>query len=161
MTQYYYADTDRMDNARTSWFRSEAAAMAAFEAEVQSWSDRDLQPYTREIVDPSPQEIQAEIRRAKLEGQAHEMPTPVTRYRLYLAPEGSGMEFCSEHETRMGAALTAERHRPRGLPEAQWDTARAAGHCGGLRAPERSGVEDDTPMLWCGDYCVVRTLYCD
>lgn len=81
------------------------------------------------------------------------------RYRLYHAPDGGTRSFCGEHETRIGAAMTAERHRPRGLSEDQWETARAAGHAGGLYAPDLDGIEDEGPLLWVGEYYVVRVTY--
>lgn len=81
------------------------------------------------------------------------------RYRLYHAPEGGTMAFCGEHESRIGAAMTAQRHQPAGLSADLWETARAAGHCGGLRAPDLEGAEEEEPLVWCGEYCVVRVIY--
>ena len=81
-----------------------------------------------------------------------------TKYRLYCQPEGSIASYCGEFETRALAASAADR-QPRGLSEDQWDTARRAGHCGGLTAPDSAGQEDDEPLLWVGEYCVIRTRY--
>lgn len=81
-----------------------------------------------------------------------------TRYRLYYAPEGSGMSYCGEFETRLEACRTADRS-PWGLSEDQWDTARQAGHCGGLTAPPAEGVEDEDPLMWVGYYCIIRVRY--
>lgn len=83
-----------------------------------------------------------------------------TRYRLYYAPQGSGMSYCGEFETRLEACRTADRS-PRGLSEDQWDTARQAGHCGGLTAPPTAGQEDEDPLLWVEDYCIIRVRYVD
>jgi hypothetical protein len=80
------------------------------------------------------------------------------RYRLYYAPEGSGMGYCGEFETRLMAASAADR-KPAALPEDLWDTARLAGHCGGQTAPPLDGAEDEQPLLWVGDYCVIKVRY--
>lgn len=152
MPTYYYADTERLDNARTSWFRTEKAALTFFNLETQNWSDRDLHPYTREIVDPSPQEIQAEILRAEQEGQAHDLPIAVIRYRLYVTLyDGLGRYFCGEYCTLSEAVRTAKNNMPRPLNYG-W----------GLVEPDGRGVEDDRPLDWIGgEYFVMRTVYSD
>lgn len=79
----------------------------------------------------------------------------VTRYRVYDAPEGCDLSFCGEYVTLQEAQSAAD-DEPEGLPKSLWDTARAAGHCGGQRAPE-GGIEDDEPISWHGDqHCVVE-----
>lgn len=82
-------------------------------------------------------------------------------YRVYIAPEGSGLSFCGEFETREEAVGCASAS-PRGLEESLWDAARKAGHCGGLTAPADGGDEDEEPIGWHGEdgcHCVVRVVY--
>lgn len=81
-----------------------------------------------------------------------------TKYRLYCQPEGSIASYCGEYATQLAAVCAAEA-KPLGLTEDQWETARRAGHCGGLYAPDTAGEEDDEPLTWSGDYCVIRTVY--
>ena len=83
-----------------------------------------------------------------------------TKYRVYRAPEGCDSSFCGEYDTLAEAQQAAETE-PAGLERSLWDTARAAGHCGGLTAPS-GGVEDDEPISWHGAsgwHCVVRVQH--
>lgn len=86
---------------------------------------------------------------------------PATAYRVYHAPEGSAPSFCGEFSSLVEAEAHAEKE-PRGLASSLWDTARAAGHCGGLSAPDTDGEEDDEPESWhgsAGHHCVTRVRY--
>lgn len=84
----------------------------------------------------------------------------LTMYRVYEAPEGCSQIFCGEFPTLQEAVACADSE-PAGLEKSLWDTARAAGHCGGMSAPE-GGEEGDEPLSWHGakgNYCVVRVEY--
>lgn len=79
-------------------------------------------------------------------------------YRIYDAPEGCDQIFCGEYDT-LAEAQEAADGEPGGLPRSMWDTARAAGHCGGLTAPD-GGTEDEEPISWHGEsHCVVAVTY--
>lgn len=81
-------------------------------------------------------------------------------YRVYLAEDGSDLIYCGERDT-LAEAQSLAATEPAGLEKALWDTARAAGHCAGFRAPE-GGEEDDEPMSWHGQHgwhCVVRVRH--
>lgn len=82
-----------------------------------------------------------------------------TTYRVYEAADGCDLVFCGEFETRAKAESVAKRE-PAGLERSLWDTARAAGHCDGMHAPE-GGIEDDEPETWQGNHYVVRVLHDD
>ena len=78
-----------------------------------------------------------------------------TTYRVYNAPDGCDISYCGEFST-LGAAQAAAEREPAGLQQSEWDTARAAGHCGGQYAPE--SAEESAPISWHGStgaYCVV------
>ena len=82
-------------------------------------------------------------------------------YRVYCAPDGCDPSYCGEYSTLEAAQEAAERE-PAGCPRANWDTARAAGHCGGLYAPPAEGDEDEEPESWHGAsgwHYVVRVQY--
>lgn len=74
-------------------------------------------------------------------------------YNVYYAPDGSAEEY-------VGFASTIEEARKMtgpGLEEWLYETARAAGHCGGRYAPDKSH-EDDEPTEWFGEdgyHCAV------
>lgn len=77
-------------------------------------------------------------------------------YRVYHAPEGCDPSYCGEYDDRDEAAQAAAAD-PRGLEQSLWDTARAAGHCAGLTAPDDG--EESEPLSWHGSdgcYCVVE-----
>lgn len=81
-----------------------------------------------------------------------------TAYRLYYQPEGSIVSYCGEYATQTAAATAADG-KPPGLTEDLWETARRAGHCGGLYAPDRDGIEEEEPLWWVGDYYVIKARY--
>ena len=84
-----------------------------------------------------------------------------TAYRVYLAPDGCDPSYCGEYSTIEEARDVAERE-PAGLDACMWETARAAGHCGGMTAPDTAGREDRDPLSWhgaSGNHCVVRVMY--
>lgn len=83
-----------------------------------------------------------------------------TKYRVYKAEVGSDIAFCGEYDTYERAVEIAGKE-PRGLEQSLWDTARAAGHCGGQTAPDSDGEEDE-PKSWhgaSGSYCVCVVRY--
>lgn len=80
-----------------------------------------------------------------------------TRYRVYFAPMGSGLTYCGEFAIQAQAQSQAERS-PSGTEAAVWSTLIAAGGYD-HRAPDPAGTEDEEPVSWAGDYCVIRTLY--
>lgn len=80
-------------------------------------------------------------------------------YRVYEAAEGCDLVFCGERRTLAEARALAATE-PTGLEKSLWDTARAAGHCGGLTAPD-GGTEADEPCSWYGNHCVVAVEYAD
>lgn len=80
----------------------------------------------------------------------------MSKYRVYEAEDGCDLVYCGEFDDLTEAQEFAETE-PGGLPASMWDTARAAGHCGGQTAPD-GGAEDDEPISWHGTdgtYCVV------
>ena len=84
----------------------------------------------------------------------------VVKYRVYEAPDGCDPSFCAECDT-LDEATTLADSEPAGLPKSQWDTARAAGHCAGMSAPD-GGEEDEAPISWHGEsgwHCVVKVTY--
>lgn len=80
------------------------------------------------------------------------------KYRVYEAADGSDLVYCGEFDDLASAQEFAESE-PGGLPRSMWDTARAAGHCAGMTAPDGGDEgEDDEPISWHGaegTYCVV------
>jgi hypothetical protein len=58
MTTYYYADCDQFDNCRTSWHRTPEGAVETFWSEncYSEAESKRIQVYTREVVDPTPEE---------------------------------------------------------------------------------------------------------
>jgi hypothetical protein len=78
-------------------------------------------------------------------------------YNVYHAPDGCDPEFIGwvpdleEAQSFVGLS---------GLPKSLWGVARAAGHCGGMYAPE--GEEDDDNITWLegddGCYCAVAII---
>jgi hypothetical protein len=82
-------------------------------------------------------------------------------WRVYRSPDGSGQSYCGEYDSLESAQKAADSE-PDGLHKYLWDTARAAGHCGGLHSPPSDGVEDDEPKSWHGKHgwhYVVRVRY--
>jgi hypothetical protein len=82
-----------------------------------------------------------------------------TADRVYEAPEGCDPSFCGEYDT-LADAQAAAVTEPAGLEKSLWDTARAAGHCAGMSAPE--GGEEGEPISWHGAsgwHCVVPVEY--
>ena len=74
------------------------------------------------------------------------MKNTIIGYNIYHAPDGCAPEFYGRTKTiAAGKSLAAAG---RALPASLWDTARAAGHCGGLVAPE--GREAEEPAEWFG-----------
>ena len=85
-----------------------------------------------------------------------------TTYRIYLAPDGCDPEYCGERDTYQEAVAYAETE-PAGLEQSLWETARVAGHCGGMMAPGY-GAESDEPMSWhgaAGWHCVVEVSHAE
>jgi hypothetical protein len=80
--------------------------------------------------------------------------TTDTTFRVYYAPVGHAPAFCGEFSTAAEAEAHAETS-PGGLNQADWETARTAGHVNGHTAPNVSGVEQDEPIDWIGSYCIV------
>ena len=77
-------------------------------------------------------------------------------YRVYYAPDGSDEAYCGERDTYAEAVAMAETE-PDGLERSLWETARAAGHFGGMTAPG-CGTEGQ-PISWHGSegwHCVVE-----
>lgn len=83
-----------------------------------------------------------------------------TAWRVYCCPDGCCASYCGEYDTQEEAEAIAESE-PIGLEESLWATARAAGHCAGLTAPDPDGEEDD-PQSWhgaAGYHCVLKVTY--
>tara|TARA_B100000749_G_C18450038_1_gene475934 strand:- start:12108 stop:12518 length:411 start_codon:yes stop_codon:yes gene_type:complete len=81
-------------------------------------------------------------------------------YRVYAVPDGSDISYCGEFLT-LGAAQAAAEREPAGLDRSEWDTARAAGSCGGQYSPE--SADESEPISWHGPmgfHCVVRATHC-
>jgi hypothetical protein len=72
-------------------------------------------------------------------------------YRVYESPDGCDVSFCGSHDTYEQAVDAAEKE-PAGLQKCDWETARKAGHCGGMYAPDPDGIEDDEPISWHGKH---------
>ena len=85
------------------------------------------------------------------------MAKKIVGYNVYHAPEGSDRSYYG-----MAATITAARKLAatgRSLDASLWDTARAAGHCDGLSAPE--GEEADEPAAWFGSNDCAVPVYED
>lgn len=67
-------------------------------------------------------------------------------YNVYYAPDGCAETFIGFAET-LDKALTMTECA--GLEESLYETARAAGHCGGMSAPDKEH-EADEPDEWFG-----------
>lgn len=76
-------------------------------------------------------------------------------YNVYRLPDGCTEEFAGFVETQEQAEQLAKRGKT--LPQSLYGTARAAGHCAGLYAPDKSG-EDTEPTEWWGDFCAVAVF---
>jgi len=75
-------------------------------------------------------------------------------YNVYRCAEGCDPIFLGFATTLKGARRV---RKTGGLPRHLWETARAAGHCDGLSAPDTEG-EDEAPAEWfghAGDVCAV------
>jgi len=69
----------------------------------------------------------------------------LTGFNVYHAPDGCAEEYIGHAGTLREAQNMAGR---RGLPESEYDTARTAGHCGGMLAPDKTG--EGEVWEWCG-----------
>lgn len=81
----------------------------------------------------------------------------MSAYNVYYAPEGCAETFLGRVDT-----LTEARQLEgtTGLPEHLYETARAAGHCDGFAAPDKSR-EAEEPTEWFGAdgcHCAVKVL---
>jgi len=88
------------------------------------------------------------------EDNTTEGPPAILGYNVYRAPEGCAETFLGFVET-LEEAHSLEGSA--GLPEHLYATARAAGHCDGVAAPDKSG-EAEEPTEWFGrdgSYCAV------
>lgn len=74
-------------------------------------------------------------------------------YQVMLV-NGRDLEYAGSRDTLEEARELAESE-PLTLPQHLWETARAAGHCGGLYAPDGEPI-DDEPYEWVGDYAITR-----
>jgi len=77
-------------------------------------------------------------------------------YHVYYAPDGCDDCYVGEAASLDEARALMESGQ-KGLERSLWDTARAAGHCAGLVAPETEH-EDDEPLEWGGPegyHCIV------
>ncbi len=68
-------------------------------------------------------------------------------YNVYHAADGGAAEYYGFAATLDEAKELAARGRA--LQASLWDTARTAGHCDGLAAPDQTG-EDDEVAEWFG-----------
>ena len=71
----------------------------------------------------------------------------IVGYNVYHAPDGSAPSYYGFVATIDEAKALAAKGRT--LESSLWDTARAAGHCAGLYAPDQSD-EDSEPAEWFG-----------
>ena len=78
------------------------------------------------------------------------------RYNLYYAPDGCDEEYVGEYASLEEASVAAAAGK-RGLEKSLWDTARAAGHCGGLYAPETMNETEDA-YEWLSEFHVAVPL---
>ena len=84
-----------------------------------------------------------------------------TAYRVIHAPEGSDPSYCGEFDSLTDAQAYAATE-PDGLESSLHDTARAAGHCAGMHAPDTAGDESPEAISWHGSdgwHCVCRVTY--
>jgi hypothetical protein len=75
-------------------------------------------------------------------------------YNVYYRPEFGGEEYFGAASSQRAAKKLAQGD---GLCESQYATARAAGQCGGIEAPDSDG-EDERMTIWFGrhgHYCLV------
>jgi hypothetical protein len=77
----------------------------------------------------------------------------VTIYRVELCPDGCDVSFVGDYDSLAKARAAAESGAC-GLPRADWDTARAAGHVGGMTAPEGGPEEYAEADEWVGYYAI-------
>ena len=78
-----------------------------------------------------------------------------TGYNVYLATPGSDLSFFGFADT-IAAAKELSRSG-NSLDASDWGSAKAAGHCGGIAAPE--GIEDNDNVVWLhGDFCAVPVM---
>lgn len=72
-------------------------------------------------------------------------------YVVMHSPEGSDEEYIGSAKTLEAAremAAEFDRGERGSLEKSLWDTARTAGHCGGISAPPE--MSDDEPIEWLG-----------
>lgn len=74
-------------------------------------------------------------------------------YNVYHAPEGSAESFYGFVDTLDEARELAAKGRA--LEASLYDTARAAGHCAGLSAPDKDGEDSDVTEWFGDDDCAV------
>ena len=79
-------------------------------------------------------------------------------YRVYVCPEGCDVSYVGEFADQT-AAIDAAKEERAGLDRQYWATADAAGHVGGMTAPRSGGEEDESPVYWHGDHCVIAVRY--
>lgn len=72
----------------------------------------------------------------------------VIGYNVYRAQDGSSPSYYGFAATLEEAKQLASKGRS--LEESLWDTARTAGHCAGISAPDQSH-EDEEPAAWFGE----------
>lgn len=127
---------------------------------VAAYDSGDLEPCRRALLAAYDQESEHGDAPAAQSLAGKLLALTRTTWRVYYAPDGCDPSYCGECDTREEAETLAESE-PAGLPRAQWDTARTAGHCAGMTAPD-GGEEDEEPASWHGAdgwYCVVRVVY--
>jgi hypothetical protein len=100
MVIYFYADSDEIDNQRTSWFRTPEAALQAFQDETQSCVPRDLRPYIVRVVDPTSEQIEEERQLAGDNVQANELPQKGKKMKMRLETVKGNYESESLRELR-------------------------------------------------------------
>lgn len=86
------------------------------------------------------------------------MKRQIIGYNVYNAPEGCSESYYGFAATLADARKLAAKGKGRALEASLYDTARAAGHCAGLSAPDKTN-EADEPEEWFGDDgfdCAVR-----
>jgi hypothetical protein len=79
-------------------------------------------------------------------------------YNVYYCPEGHGESFIGRVET---LAEAWELEGASSLPECLYDTARTAGHCAGLSAPDKTGEDLDRAEWFgsAGDHVAVPVFH--
>lgn len=78
--------------------------------------------------------------------------TKLAGYNVYYSPEGCDEEFCGFATTLASAKKMRKSNR---LPKSLYATAQAAGHCGGLTAPDTSREIEDHITWLDGEFCAV------